>query len=58
MSLRDLLVSLRGQGLVVTETQLCWAIKTGKVSRLPLDVQRPTAGARGVTSALNNRRTT
>jgi hypothetical protein len=37
MCLRDLLTALKGRGLEVTETQLRWAIKTGKVSRPALD---------------------
>jgi hypothetical protein len=37
MCLRDLLTALRGGGLEVTEAQIRWAIKTGKVARPPLD---------------------
>ena len=37
MCLRDLLNALRSEGIEMTETQLRWAIRTGKVSRPPLD---------------------
>jgi hypothetical protein len=37
MCLRDLLNLLRERGLAVTEPKLRWALKTGKLSRLPVD---------------------
>jgi hypothetical protein len=37
MCLRDLLNLLRERGLVVTEPKLRWALKTGKLSRPPVD---------------------
>jgi len=35
--LKDLMIVLHGLGHVVTEPQIRWAIKCGKVSRPPLD---------------------
>jgi len=35
--LHDLMTALLAQGLEVTEAQIRWAIKTGKVSRPPVD---------------------
>jgi hypothetical protein len=37
MCFRDLVKVLRARGVEATESQLRWAIKTGKVSRPPLD---------------------
>ncbi len=37
MCLKDLLMTLRGEGLVISETKIRWAISAGKVSRPPLD---------------------
>lgn len=37
MCLTDLLTLLRSRGTEVTEPQVRWAIKTGKISRPPLD---------------------
>jgi hypothetical protein len=37
MCLHDLMVFLRENGLEITETQVRWAIKSGKVTRPPLD---------------------
>jgi hypothetical protein len=37
MCLRDVMIALRAAGLDVTEPQLRWAIKSGKVPRPPLD---------------------
>jgi hypothetical protein len=37
MCLSELLATLRGQGIAVTEPQIRWAIKTGKIRRPPLD---------------------
>jgi hypothetical protein len=37
MCMRDLLAVLRQRGLEVTETQIRWAIKSGKIARPPLD---------------------
>jgi hypothetical protein len=37
MCLHDLLARLRAEGLAVTEAQVRWALKTGKVSRPRLD---------------------
>lgn len=37
MCLRDLLRKLRTEGLDVTESQVRWAISSGRVKRPPLD---------------------
>ena len=37
MCLKDLLVTLHGEGVVVTEAKIRWAIKAGKVPQPPLD---------------------
>jgi hypothetical protein len=37
MCLRDLLTALKMRGIEVTESQIRWAIKSGQVSRPPLD---------------------
>jgi hypothetical protein len=37
MCLKDLLMTLRGEGMVISETKIRWAISAGKVSRPPLD---------------------
>ena len=37
MCLKDLLAALRGEGLAVSESQIRWAITSGKVSRPQLD---------------------
>jgi hypothetical protein len=37
MCLKDLMAALRERGHKVTEAQIRWAIKSGKVSRPPLD---------------------
>lgn len=37
MCLKDLLVTLHLDGIVVTEAKIRWAIKTGKVPQPPLD---------------------
>jgi hypothetical protein len=37
MCLRDLLLSLKQDGIEVTESQVRWAITSGKVDRPPLD---------------------
>jgi hypothetical protein len=37
MCFRDLLATLRRQGVLVTESQIRWAITSGKVPRPPID---------------------
>jgi hypothetical protein len=37
MCLRDLLNLLREQGVAISEPKLRWALKTGKLSRPPVD---------------------
>lgn len=37
MCLRDVMLALRAEGICVSETQVRWAINSGKVSRPPLD---------------------
>ena len=37
MCLRDLLLNLKRDGIEVTESQVRWAITSGKIERPPLD---------------------